>query len=207
MPNWCYNQMTITGDKETLDTIERNHIKLHDPRPEENDHTLVSAILDFETIIPLHTEEADHIASERAGYPVMGEGTWEARVEGWGTKWQPEPSTFRRVSPTEIFMEFDSAWSPPTGIYARLAALYPTVTIDTYAEEGGSDFMVEAVWSQGLMVKSKEWHYHLEDSDDDEVEFDEDCPVCQAEKGVSPPMNEYDPDCPICVELKALGLA
>jgi hypothetical protein len=40
--------------------------------------------------------------------------------DNWGTKWEPIDVTYETTSANDIIVSFDSAWSPPIGIYKAL---------------------------------------------------------------------------------------
>lgn len=188
MPNWCYNQLTIKADKKTLDTIEKKHIskKLADTKTWSGEDWYHYR-LEFQSILPLDTADADRrVCEEAGGDGYMAWSTWELRNKVWGTKWELSDHHYERTSKTEMYMDFDTAWSPPVGVIAELALLYPKATIELEFEESGCDFMGKMVWVKGEPIEDREWHYHPLERDDDfegyELEFDERCPICQRER-------------------------
>ncbi len=93
MPNYCENILMIKGSAPEI-------------------QYLVDTELSFSMIMPVPSNEKD----------IVG---W--RTENWRTKWDPELITEPYVEPcgeldTELFAKFrfDTAWSPPIGIYDRL---------------------------------------------------------------------------------------
>lgn len=94
MPNWCENTVRVHGDveevKEFIDFV----------KSEESD-------FDFEKIKP---------------YP-NGKWDYDWCVEHWGTKWNANPEdivTDHDGMGDVAEYYFDTAWSPPEGIYEEL---------------------------------------------------------------------------------------
>jgi hypothetical protein len=91
MPNWCYNSVTLSHeDKSKIDALE--------------------AELQKEDTQPLN-----HL------YPnPEGEWNYEWSVNNWGTKWDVSPHDWERQDDNTIYINFDSAWSPPISLYEFL---------------------------------------------------------------------------------------
>jgi hypothetical protein len=49
-----------------------------------------------------------------------GEWDYNWSVENWGTKWDASPIDWERRDDNEVWISFDSAWSPPTALYEFL---------------------------------------------------------------------------------------
>jgi hypothetical protein len=98
MPNYCQNELTITADKATIDTLQSAFEK--------------GELL--ETLRPQPTYEGYMPTGRTAPSEGMPDW-WNWRIANWGTKWEVggENCSIERVSDTEIYMVFDSAWSPP----------------------------------------------------------------------------------------------
>ena len=65
--------------------------------------------------------EAGRLCNEFLPHPT-NEWSWEHSVNTWGTKWEVEGE----ISDTDeggVTLVFDSAWAPPTGLYAHLHSL------------------------------------------------------------------------------------
>jgi len=97
MPNYCQNNLTITADKSTIDTLQAAFEK--------------GALLEALRPEPTHEGYAPSGQPCDNGMPEW----WHWRIANWGTKWDVggEHDYIERVSDTEIYMSFDSAWSPP----------------------------------------------------------------------------------------------
>jgi len=90
MPNWCDNSVTIThSDKSKIDAIEAGLSK------EQYEF--------FQTIRPRPATEEDN--------------WYEWNIANWGTKWDASIIDWERTGEKEIYVSFDTAWSPPVSLY------------------------------------------------------------------------------------------
>jgi hypothetical protein len=141
MPNWCNNTMTISHPDPAmvqkaadawnsgafLDTLI--------PCPSELRETVKGWTNDEEEQKAREEKQKSNI--EKYGYP-----TWyEYSVAEWGTKWDVGISEYEEpveVSGNSFSVGFCSAWSPPTGGYAKLREM--GYEICAYYYESGCDF-------------------------------------------------------------------
>ena len=118
MPNWCNNDLHLTHDdpemiKKARDAWESgNFLATLVPEP------------DYKTVEVKPT--FPHIRGNNN--PVDPETAWwDWRVQNWGTKWDVgyDSALDNHVQgdDKEMFVYFDSAWSPPTSAYEKLAEL------------------------------------------------------------------------------------
>lgn len=155
MPNWCENELIVTGNKENInaliDLIESDDLSF-----------------DFEKVIP-HPE----------GIKQNSEEGYFFRVNNWGTKWRLEEDSISidRESDEEISMSFDTAWAPCLPIVTKLAELFPALKIKYTYGESGMDFSGFANYQNGELIDSgngeydvytKDW-YEEDDAQDDDV--------------------------------------
>jgi len=103
---------------------------------------------------------ADRYHENMTKYGHMSWYSW--CVENWGTKWDAGSvscdttvgnmellASAQDTSPVEITYTFDTAWSPPTPVIAKLSELYPTVSITHSYIEEGCVFAGESCTKQG----------------------------------------------------------
>jgi hypothetical protein len=132
MPNWCYNYVTVThkdADKitELAKTIDEGTT--------------------FEHFLPVPKELIEPTDPDFAakGFTTMGNAEYSWRVDNWGTKWdicRPEIHA-RHAEMLDLY--FETAWSPPTGIFEAMKEQGYVIQAE-YWEEGG--FFVGR-WSDG----------------------------------------------------------
>ena len=144
MPNWCDNQVSITGPKKIIDKIEKI-VKEEDksdigllqfmyPMPKELDDTTADGSKDKEML-------AKH-----------GHSDWYSwRTDNWSTKWDVNEFYGVDRQGDTISFAFSSAWSPPIGAYEtfimNMSEQKQDVSVKAYYYEGGCDFMGE--WDNG----------------------------------------------------------
>lgn len=158
MPNWCANKLTIS-------------------------HPDRSMVMEF-----VRAYKEGQACEHYMPVPKNEDGTvfenWFGWcVENWGTKWDigSDNGEIHGLHPTvvdnEATMSFDSAWSPPTGLYERLHNLGFSVEA-TYFEPGmafcgiwkdGDDLYTE--YTDKGMIPVRIWEdYNLDEFFEDEVE-------------------------------------
>lgn len=124
MPNWCYNSAIISHEN-----------------PAKIDELIAVA-------------EARNMFNHFIPLP---DGKWDYDwcVNNWGTKWEAsEPTHLSRESPTELLLNFDTAWAPPIRVFEAMQAAGYTVQSE-YTEEG--------MWFAGQWDDGKDECYKIED--------------------------------------------
>jgi hypothetical protein len=112
MPNWCYNSATLTSPSKDLYDKLLEAIK--------NDTW-------FQTFAPLET-----VDDSEDGW------NYESAVAIWNTKWPPQDLEIALEDEESLTIElsFDTAWSPPTGVYSRMNKNFSIETTSYYYELG-----------------------------------------------------------------------
>ena len=140
MPNWCSNEVEIYGEKEDIAKFVEECFTDFKGTP----------VLDFAKVMP----EPDYDQPQKDGthnngvqkelHDVMPDW-WNWRNTNWGTKWNlvPDPegnlTGYELVGKDDGFiqLEFETAWSPPNGIYNEIWAKYPDLTVSWFYREDG----------------------------------------------------------------------
>ena len=147
MPNWCDNQITITGPNSVIDKIEKI-VK------EEKD---AGGLLNF--FHPMPKELRDTTADGKTDKKLMkkyGYSDWYGwACDNWSTKWDisefygvdRQYLTEQSEGESTISFAFSSAWAPPIGAYEYFLAKNEDCSLKAYYYEGGCDFMGE--WDNG----------------------------------------------------------
>ena len=141
MPNWCDNQITITGPYSVIDKIEKI-VK------EEKDG---DGLLNFMSPMPkeLDGTTAPSSSADKPQPMIEGFDNWyDWRCENWSTKWDVNEFYGVDRTPDTISFGFSSAWSPPIGAYEKFLADNEDCSLKAYYYEGGCDFMGE--WNDGV---------------------------------------------------------
>lgn len=162
MPNWCQNELTITGEKDNVQKIKDIIDEfLQTPEDQRKPHQGL-----FLTLIGL-PEDVTEITDEN----------WYSLNTSWlGTKWDIFPN-----SPTVDYMDgflfttFDTAWTPPSNFCKELAKKYNVMVELMYMEEG-NDFCGKQVYDVDGSVEEEEYTYleglYYFKEDDFEYEFE-----------------------------------
>lgn len=170
MPNWCSNSLKITPTKPRAKTLmvriervlatvtEGGGCKLFHtihPMPEELINTVCGSVAEDK-------REAHHAQMEankaKYGYP-----TWyEFANAEWGTKWDACEVTYEKRGKSLVIW-FDTAWSPPMGIYEKLEAIGFEVEA-TYCESG--------VGYAGFYRDGEDNEFTVSFYDDEDEEYD-----------------------------------
>ncbi len=106
MANRCYNELEITGDKESLQSLV-DYVKSEE------------RVFDFLRIFPY---PEDRVSGDSADED-NGETEW--RIGHWGTKWNATDSSLKWVNEEKIIFEFDTAWGPSIPVTLSLSGKYP----------------------------------------------------------------------------------
>jgi hypothetical protein len=121
MPNWCSNEIDVSFDTtEEYDAFKEFALTEIDGE----------IILDFSKIIP---------PPEKFSGDNPAEGWYEWRLENWGTKWSLNEMSYEEyVNGDGASMYFDTAWSPPQGIYEKLVdEFFPKMAMNWFYKEEG----------------------------------------------------------------------
>ena len=111
MPNWCANELTITGPEDDIQKFKE----------------LVSTSdsdFRFDAVIPMPN----------------GEWDYDWCNSNWGVKWDLPNDMYLDDGNDDMLMySFDTAWGPPHGIYTKLTEIFPDITISWFWHEPGME--------------------------------------------------------------------
>jgi hypothetical protein len=131
MPNWCNNNITISGDEGTIRTLTAvlKSLKTDD---EEQSGNVFKALIG----LPQHMSDGDY-----------KEKWYDTNIEWFGTKWDISYSedmfTFTK---DEISFFCETAWSPPIPFLQNLCEMYK-VNANLFYSEGGVGFAGETTFN------------------------------------------------------------
>lgn len=161
MPNWCYNELRVSGRRALLEEfIER----VKSDKVE----------FDFESVIPYPEEfrradeaheawgtENAHIPwGERPPRPLDGynQGGYDWCIQRWGTKWNSSGAVIDRRD-RSVLISFQTAWSPPIPVIDALSRLFPELSLKlNYWEQGAGYKGVHHV-KESLVLEQWEGSY------------------------------------------------
>lgn len=209
MPNWCYNDLTITGKPEILRTF-MNDITVVVPASDEEvlpETSEPATKLKMSSLYPCPAELLEYqaplsrtkdgreisdderealIANFQAKYGASDWYDWCNTY--WGTKWGDcdteltDPFEVSEISDktTSIRLRFESAWSPATGLLAKLSELYPQLLFSVVSTEESDAFLCYQVFHKGQVVGQQDYDTQevpdeISKLADDDDTFDEYC--------------------------------
>jgi len=200
MPNWVFNHLTIDGSKEDIAKVKaqvgatiKTKYKSADEVDEEVDR---EPIFSFMNILPPPEDKLDeyHAVHGYADGKKTGdtEYNWyNFNVREWGTKWDARDVDLLEDDETYLHYKFDTAWSPPTEVIAKLAEQNPNLNITLeYREEQGWGGEIAFNGSTAEVVKewdvpethaeeiavNNDYCWRCENFDGDFSDLYEDCP-------------------------------
>lgn len=122
MPNWCMNRLSI-------------------------EHSDENKIVEFCKAFESESVCEYYLPTPKNDNGELCEDWWNYRVANWGTKWDIGGSIERIKN--VAYCRFDSAWSPPIGLYEHLHSLgfkvsasyfEPGMMFGGYWEDGSDDY-------------------------------------------------------------------
>jgi len=127
MPNWCQNQLTVTGATPEL-------------------RAWLEDGFSFQRMKPVHP------AKTRKNNPDVPWRQTVAQCSAWGTKWDLDENEQREAA-SELLecgnAWFDTAWNPPMGALTALSGRFPEVTLILDYHEPGVCFAGHATFEAG----------------------------------------------------------
>jgi hypothetical protein len=141
MPNWCENQIEISGEETLLQKFNEENTRAE----KEN----VSPTLSFELSLPTPAELLEIDGAGKYGW-------YEWRVANWGTKWNvsnAEP----HFQNGNLYYFPSTAWAPPSAWVKAVSALYPQLTFNLFYDEPGMCFAGKEVYINGELQSDISW--------------------------------------------------
>ena len=131
MPNWCNNNITISGDEGTIRTLTAV-LKSLKSADEEQSSDVFKALIG----LPPHMSDGDY-----------KQKWYDTNIEWFGTKWDISYSEdMFNFSKDEISFSCETAWSPPIPFLHTLCKMYK-VNANLFYSEGGVGFAGESTFN------------------------------------------------------------
>lgn len=156
MPNWVYNHFRISGDADTISKFWEQATKPHATAVPNPDSPYYSKDGEWEMTKGGEFSFMNFLAPDDFATYFTGSNWYDWNVNNWGTKWDTDVRDLDTQAES-ITLSFETAWSPPSGVYEAMAQQYPT--LDIYVEwEEEQGFGAElASDGEGGMGVTKEW--------------------------------------------------
>jgi len=120
MPNYCYNKLTISGQKESIARF-MDMAKAKDSTGE---------LISLASLIPL-SDDSDEESSK---------SILDKAIEQWGTKWDVCDCSIMYEDNSKTIIEFFSAWTPPEKAIKEIATKFHDLMFVLNYEEAGVGF-------------------------------------------------------------------
>jgi hypothetical protein len=168
MPNWCNNYLKLEGPQGLID---RAKSAIENDRLCDEFFSMPGELRDAVTPTQPGDEDAAAARQEKYGYVSW----YDFAINEWGTKWDINGGRIVEEGPGYLVASFDTAWSPPTALVAKLEGHGFTTVVNDYFEPG-MNFVGQ--WNNG---------------DDEIYEIDENVPEYMDEMwGISEMLAEYE---------------
>jgi len=142
MPNWCENDLIVTGPAKDLDRFVIQGLSFNKGIPYPSHFEALDVITRvWEAAHPDGSDEYKQPFNERPkdGY---NQGGYEWCIENWGCKWDVDKAeaNITRTSPARLQASFSTPWSPPLPVLRAWSSQYRTLTFSIRYYECGMAF-------------------------------------------------------------------
>lgn len=180
MPNWCQNELNVSGKPKDLDAFAARVELTEDgafkslkdtflPTPRELEFCTGAHTIDGHRVDAWyehkHTKDGTTIytpvtdAQKSRFLKKYGASDWYSwNVKFWGAKWGDCEGHAERL-PRRIHFAFDTPWGPPEAGIAIISGIFPALTFSLYYWEGGMGFRGKTVFKNGAVTKRTEGKY------------------------------------------------
>jgi hypothetical protein len=131
MPNWCDNEVVISGSPEVLTEID-NIISQNPEGFEMNDFLPIPK----ELVDSQASGTTENFTKALAGDTTVEYDNWyDWSIANWGTKWDVR-DVYRSNDVGQILLTYNTAWAPNVNFWAQFTEKYPVKVEHRYYEEG-----------------------------------------------------------------------
>lgn len=160
MPNWVYNNLTVSGDTLPLELFRQKIGKSYTatetvyPQGEASFQREVECaqLFSFWNIVKPAQDELEQYHNELAGSMPFW---YRWNIENWGTKWDASNVELEESDGSLVY-KFETAWSSPSGLLDSLSTQYPDLQFRLhYVEEQG--WGGDVTIKDGVISESRNW--------------------------------------------------
>jgi hypothetical protein len=168
MPNWCHNVVTLSHPTDTK-LINRIGEAIENKRLFEEFHPMPDPLKDTDSPPPLKTQD-DRAVSACLKAEYGADNWYDWRVENWGTKWDVVEIALLNKSPTEVKVEFQTAWYPPIAFYSHIKET-TDANVTAYYWEPGCDYLGRYANGVTQDYKASTYLDHLDATGSDPIDI------------------------------------
>jgi len=159
MPNYCTNNLHVSGDAKEIKRFHEAIIKNEDERKEHDQFSIL------DNLLPTPKDKKD-------GIDGIDAVAWNCA--NYGSKWSDFDGVFNIVTDTEIHATFMSAWSPIGEGIRNVSKQFPTLDFILTYDEGGMAFLGGFAIRNGEFVVELEGEYpSMSSAQQENEEYDE----------------------------------
>jgi len=144
MPNWCENRVRLSDNGDNSEQFDKLVKLLDGPNP----FNAIFPRPDFPNIpndkgeLPIKEEIKNsdgEVVAETFNFPDgKNDDRWyHWCVENWDTKWEPDMHGIEVQDYDTLEISFNTAWSPPEGVIAKLREKFPELSFQCFYDEPG----------------------------------------------------------------------
>lgn len=168
MPNWCNNNLVITGDKTERDKfVQQAQVPTEQLEKKRQAYDILGQLYPTpQELVEVGSGfsndpdvQAERERKQLENISKYGEKDWyDWNIANWGTKWG-DCETFLDTNEEDMTVfSFQSAWSPPVEGLTHISTLFPTLTfVLTYDESGMGFFGAMKVRNGESMIEEREF--------------------------------------------------
>ena len=146
MPNWCNNRVTVFSDdtesvKKIKEIFESKDSVFGKIIQEPDWKRLPNEKGEFPKV-KQHFGKDGQLMFETHEFPDgKNDDRWyHWNISNWGTKWDACNVEIGYADESQIEVTFDTAWSPPEPICARLREMFEDIHVSWFYDEPGMEF-------------------------------------------------------------------
>ena len=142
MPNWCSNRVSFYSDDtsalEKLKNIFESDEPFNSLVPAPDWKNTPNAKGELPVLREMKDTEGRVIHTTYDFPDGKNDDRWyDWNICIWGTKWEIDKGSCDHLDENSFECEFETAWSPPEGIYYALRQLFPDVDVSWFYDEPG----------------------------------------------------------------------
>lgn len=175
MPNWTFNTLSVSGNKEILaDFVSKTILPA---REEDYDtrgrftfnilHPIPKALEGETSPLPRLENETDEEFQTRmkSNLLLYGAKDWyDWNIANWGTKWNACHSQIEEVEDEYLNVRFDTAWSPPLDWFYKIVPMYPELDFDLIFDMEGDDNCGQLLGRNGEWELNWDYKYYVDEN-------------------------------------------
>ena len=170
MPNWCYNDMDVMGDRDELAKfIEATKFTNEDGKTEFGLNHLFPVPEEVNSHSGFFSDpekQAEQEAKEKASLEKFGYKDWydwACADENWGTKWGACRLEWKcldendQMFPTDQYISayYETAWCPADGLIRNISAKFPNLIFSVVSTEESDAFVCYSIFRNGKTVAAE----------------------------------------------------